>query len=123
MTIEEFAALHCQDILARAKQLGEFDLFADYPFDEIIYADDDDIPIRVINCPSGQIPIADIISLNRDEFATLYPDEDSLVAYDKYMAMFIIIEGAEVVNQIRNAMLREAQRLQNMVVPGDGVEI
>lgn len=122
MKILEFAQKFCADLLDRFNKQKDLDLFAGYPYDEIIY-DDDETPVRVVNTQSGQIPIADIIGMPRDDFAKVYPDEESLTAYDKYMSMFIFLEGEEAVNQVRNAIALEARRLEEYQVPGVGVEV
>lgn len=123
MRMTEFAKTYCQDLLDKFEHHKQFDMFENYPYDEIIYDEDDNTPIRVVNTSSSQIPIADILGMERDDFARVYPDEESLTAYDKYMAMFLFLEGEEAVHQIRNAMMLEAQRLENYQVPGSGVDI
>lgn len=122
MKILEYAQIHCKDLLDRFNKQKDLDLLAGYPYDEIVY-DEDDTPVRVVNTQSGQIPIADILGMPRDEFAKVYPDEESLTAYDKYVSMFIFLEGEEAVNQIRNAIAQESQRLEEYQVPGEGVAI
>lgn len=123
MKIDEFASLKCRDLLERLEKQKGFDMFAEYPCDEIIYDDNDGTPIKVVNTRSGQIPIADILGMPRDDFVKVYPDEESLDAYDKYMSMFIFLEGADAVHYIRNAMAIEMQKLEETVVPGVAVDI
>ena len=122
MKIDEFARTKCQDLYERLAKQQELDMFATYPCDEVIY-DDLGSPVKVVNTRSHQIPIADILGMPRDEFATVYADEEALDAYDKYMSMFIYMEGAEAVHYIRNAMAAEMKKLNDFVVPGTGVDI
>lgn len=110
MNIQTYAKLHCRDILERAEARKSFDELANFPYDEIIEADDGAL-VRVVNTQSGNVPIADILGMQRDEFAKYYPTEEQLDAYDKYVAMFTIIEGPEVLNQVRNAIAREQERM------------
>ncbi len=121
MRITEFAETYCAELMDRYRKTKPLDLFEGYPYDEIIY--DDETPVKVVNTQSGQIPIADILGMPRDDFAKVYPDEDSLTAYDKYMAMFVFLEGEEAVNQIRDAIALEASRLEEYQVPGEGVDV
>lgn len=115
MLIQQFAEQNCRDIIERAKFMASTDMFATFPYDEIVQSEDDvnAPPMRVVNTPSSQIPIADILGMGRDEFAKVYPDEESLEAYDKYVAMFIITEGEAVLRQVRDEILRESQRLDS----------
>lgn len=115
MFIQQFAETKCKDIIERAKFKASSDMFATFPYDEIIQLEDDvdAPPVRVVNTPSSQIPIADILGMGRDEFAKVYPDEESLEAYDKYVAMFIITEGEAVLRQVRDEIMREAKRIES----------
>lgn len=115
MFIQQFAEVRCKDIIERAKFAASTDMFATFPYDDIVQSEDDvdAPPMRVVNTPSSQIPIADILGMGRDEFAQVYPDEESLEAYDKYVAMFIITEGEAVLRQVRDEIMRVANRMES----------
>lgn len=115
MFIQQFAEEKCGDIIERAKFKDSHDMFATFPYDEIIYPEDDaDAPaVKVVNTPSSQIPIADILGMGREEFAQVYHDEESLEAYDKYVAMFIITEGEAVLRQVRDEIAKSATRIDS----------
>lgn len=110
MNIQTYAKIHCRDILQKAEARKSFTDLANFPYDEIVESDDG-VPVRVVNTQSGNIPIEDILGMPRDEFAKQYPSEEQLDAYDRYISMFTIIEGADVLNQVRNAIAREQERL------------
>lgn len=107
MRIQEYAAKHCADILERAQQLAAIDDLEGFPFDEIIQ-DEDGQPVKVVTTNSTRIPVVDILGLHRDEFAKIYPDEESLDAYDMYISSLVVYEGEDALNQIRDA-IRQAQ--------------
>lgn len=110
MNIQTYATVKCRDIIERAKALRTFDDLGDFPYDEIVVSDEG-VPVRVVNTSAGNIPIVDILGLQRDQFATEYPSEEELDAYDRYVSMFTIIEGAEVLHQVRNTIAREQARM------------
>lgn len=110
MNIQTYATLKCRDIIEKATALQAFDDLGDFPYDEIVTSDEG-IPVRVVTTSAGNIPIVDILGLQRDQFATEYPSEEQLDAYDRYVSMFTIIEGAEVLNQVRNAIAKEQARM------------
>lgn len=112
MNIQTYAKLKCQDILYRAKERKSFDDFGDFPYDEIVEAEDGS-KVKVVNTQSGSIPIMDILGLDREDFAYHYPTEEMLDAYDRYVSMFEIVEGAEVLHRVRTAIAEAQQRLND----------
>ena len=112
MFIQEFARVFCDDILARAKELSVDSLFSDFPYDDIIY-DEDGAAVKVVNSHSAQIPLIDILALNRNEFAKLHPDEDSMNVFDRYLSSIEMFEGEEAINRVRDAIRREMDRLDS----------
>ena len=112
MFIQEFARVFCSDIIERSKSLNIDSLVADFPYDDIIY-DEDGTPVKVVNSHCVQIPLIDILALNRSEFAKLHPDEESLNVFDRYISSIEMFEGEEAVNRVRNAVRREMERLDS----------
>lgn len=111
MRIDEFAQTYCQDLLELYKDkksiLDDYDL----PYDDII-DDDEGTPIKVVYVGTKAIPITDIVSCTRDDFAQLYPDFESRELYDRYIDQLTIFEGEEAVMHIRNTMKREQERVK-----------
>lgn len=111
MNIKEFAATYCQDIITAAQKSTElFDLDG-FSYDEII-VEDDGTKVRVVNTDNYQIPITDILSMDRETFARVWPSPDCLDAYDSYVKNLEILEGAEALEATRNMLRREQDRIQ-----------
>lgn len=110
MNIREFSSKYCQDIIKVAKRRCELFDSSGFSFDEII-KDEDGREVRVINTTNYQIPLEDILGLDRSEFSLIWPYSECLEAYDTYVSNLIIIEGEEALNIIRNALSREMDKI------------
>ena len=110
MNIREYAEKYCADIIQRAdKQSDLFDV-SGFSYDEII-VEEDGTRVPVVNTVNHQIPVQDILTNNRESFAKIWSTQDCLEAYDNYVSTLIILEGEEVLQEIRNEMLRAQERL------------
>lgn len=118
--MQEFIEHYCKDIVAekeRQKQLFDDEPF---PFEDIVYDDDDGRPVKIVYGGQVEIPIADILSMCREEFEKAYPTKDCLIAYDNYVENIIIIEGAEALNRIRNLINSEQDKIRDFkLIPKD----
>lgn len=110
MRMQEFIDKYCEDIKAlckdRATLLDDFDL----PFDDI-EEDDSGQQVKVIYCGQYTIPILDIITSTKEDFARSYPDFACRELYDNYVGSLIMLEGEDAVNHIRNVIQREQERV------------
>lgn len=112
MLIHEFIVEYCQDIVetytaTHSKLLDSFDLSYD---DEI--EDDSGELMKVVYCGEKAIPINDILSMSKSDFARVYPDFECRDLYDKYIESLIMLEGEDALNHIRSVLDQERQRIK-----------
>ena len=112
MLIHEFIVEYCQDIVetytaTHSKLLDSFDL----PYDEEIEDDSGEL-MKVVYCGEKAIPINDILSMSKSDFARVYPDFECRDLYDKYIESLIMLEGEDALNHIRSVLDQERQRIK-----------
>lgn len=112
MLIHEFIVEYCQDIVetytaTHSKLLDSFDL----PYDDEIEDDSGEL-MKVVYCGEKAIPINDILSMSKSDFARVYPDFECRDLYDKYIESLIMLEGEDALNHIRNVLDQERQRIK-----------
>lgn len=110
MKMQEFIDKYCEDIKSlcknRASLLDDFDL----PYDDV-EEDDSGQPVKVVYCGQYTIPILDIITTTKEDFARNYPDFACRELYDNYVSSLIMLEGEDAVNHIRNVIQHEQERV------------
>ncbi|EDM99287.1 hypothetical protein BACCAP_03216 [Pseudoflavonifractor capillosus ATCC 29799] len=92
------------------KRSKMFDL-SGFSYDEVI-TEEDGTEVRVVNTANYQIPITDILGLDRAEFARVWPYTECLEAYDTYVSNLIIVEGEEALTAVRNMLSREQEKIE-----------
>lgn len=112
MLIHEFIVEYCQDIVetytaTHSKLLDSFDL----PYDDEIEDDSGEL-IKVVYCGEKAIPINDILSMSKSDFARVYPDFECRDLYDKYIESLVMLEGEDALNHIRSVLDQERQRIK-----------
>lgn len=111
MRMMEFINTYCADIKAlykeRSRLLDDYDL----PYDDEI-EDDAGQLMKVVYAGTKVIPIADIITSTREDFARMYPSFECRDLYDKYVAALIMFEGEDALTHIRGSMQREQERVK-----------
>lgn len=112
MLIHEFIVEYCQDIVETytatySKLLDSFDL----PYDDEIEDDSGEL-MKVVYCGEKAIPINDILSMSKSDFARVYPDFECRDLYDKYIESLIMLEGEDALNHIRSVLDQERQRIK-----------
>lgn len=112
MLIQEFIVEYCQDIVetytaTHSKLLDSFDL----PYDDEIEDDSGEL-MKVVYCGEKAIPINDILSMSKSDFARVYPDFECRDLYDKYIESLIMLEGEDALNHIRSVLDQERQRIK-----------
>lgn len=112
MLIHEFIVEYCQDIVetytaTHSKLLDSFDL----PYDDEIEDDSGEL-MKVVYCGEKAIPINDILSMSKSDFARVYPDFECRDLYDKYIESLIMLEGEDALNHIRSVLEQERQRIK-----------
>lgn len=110
MKIKEFASRYCSDIMAEAEKRSEMFDLSGFSYDEVI-KEDDGTEVKVVNTANYQIPIIDILSMNREEFSRVWPYTECLEAYDAYVSTLIIVEGEEALTAVRNMLSREQEKI------------
>lgn len=110
MNIREFASKYCADIIADSKKRSEMFELSGFSYDEII-TEDDGTEVRVVNTPNYQIPITDILGMDRAEFARIWPYTECTMAYDTYVSNLIIVEGEEALTAVRNMLSHEQEKI------------
>lgn len=112
MLIHEFIVEYCQDIAetytaTHSKLLDSFDL----PYDDEIEDDSGEL-MKVVYCGEKAIPINDILSMSKSDFARVYPDFECRDLYDKYIESLVMLEGEDALNHIRSVLDQERQRIK-----------
>lgn len=112
MLIHRFIVEYCQDIVetytaTHSKLLDSFDL----PYDDEIEDDSGEL-MKVVYCGEKAIPINDILSMSKSDFARVYPDFECRDLYDKYIESLIMLEGEDALNHIRSVLDQERQRIK-----------
>ena len=112
MLIHEFIVEYCRDIVetytaTHSKLLDSFDL----PYDDEIEDDSGEL-MKVVYCGEKAIPINDILSMSKSDFARVYPDFECRDLYDKYIESLIMLEGEDALNHIRSVLDQERQRIK-----------
>lgn len=112
MLTHEFIVEYCQDIVetytaTHSKLLDSFDL----PYDDEIEDDSGEL-MKVVYCGEKAIPINDILSMSKSDFARVYPDFECRDLYDKYIESLIMLEGEDALNHIRSVLDQERQRIK-----------
>lgn len=112
MLIHEFIGEYCQDIVetytaTHSKLLDSFDL----PYDDEIEDDSGEL-MKVVYCGEKAIPINDILSMSKSDFARVYPDFECRDLYDKYIESLVMLEGEDALNHIRSVLDQERQRIK-----------
>ena len=112
MLIHEFIVEYCQDIVetytaTHSKLLDSFDL----PYDDEIEDDSGEL-MKVVYCGEKAIPINDILSMSKSDFARVYPDFEYRDLYDKYIESLVMLEGEDALNHIRSVLDQERQRIK-----------
>lgn len=112
MLIHEFIVEYCQDIVetytaTHSKLLDSFDL----PYDDEIEDDSGEL-MKIVYCGEKAIPINDILSMSKSDFARVYPDFECRDLYDKYIESLVMLEGEDALNHIRSVLDQERQRIK-----------
>ena len=112
MLIHEFIVEYCQDIVetytaTHSKLLDSFDL----PYDDEIEDDSGEL-MKVVYCGEKAIPINDILSMSKSDFARVYPDFECRDLYDKYIESLVMLEGEDALNHIRSVLDQERRRIK-----------
>ena len=83
MNIRDFATQYCSDIVTDAEKRSKMFDLSGFSYDEVI-TEEDGTEVRVVNTANYQIPITDILGLDRAEFARVWTYTECLEAYDTY---------------------------------------
>lgn len=114
MRIFGFITQYCTDLVEAAKMKRKLVDLGEYPHDDIIKdADGKDVPIVLVD--GNEIPVADFFTMDRADFVHAWKTPSAGDAYDNYVSALYILEGADVIDRIRNAILKETEMLEKDV--------
>ncbi len=112
MYIQEFIQKYCRDLLhSNSVEKSMFGFNDDLEYDYIIY-DVDGAPVRVIQVDNLEIPITDIIQLEKEDFLKYYSSPHAEEAYDNYLNSIDFLFGEEAVFYLRNQIKQATEKLK-----------
>lgn len=114
MMIFEFIAKYCQDLVDATKLKTSLIDLGDYPHDDVV-TDAEGKPVPVCYVDGNSIPIADFFTMEKADFCNAWKTPSAAEAYDNYIGALCILEGADVIYRIRNAIMSEAEELSKEV--------
>ena len=112
MRIREFIDKYCMDIVKEAEQRKSLMDTDDLSYDNIIEEPDGSL-IKIVYAGEEEIPVLDIITLDKKDFLKIHPSFAASRTYDQYIESIVILEGEEALEHMRNQMLREQERIAN----------
>lgn len=111
MKIFQFIDKYCQDLVEESKRKKALVDLSEFPHDGF----DDDIEgntVPVVNIDGTLVPISDFFTMDKSDFVNVWKLDSASETYDSYLNVLEVLEGAEAVNRIRNAMLSAQQQLE-----------
>lgn len=114
MRIFQFIAEYCADIVDSVKKEKALIDFSEFAHDAVI-TDAEGTKIPVVCVDGHDIPVADFLSLDKKDFASVWKTPACLEAYDNYISALEILEGEEALSRIRKAIAAESKRLSEDV--------
>lgn len=111
MYIQEFILKYCQDILEECKAVqclfDDEGLEYDYTITDI-----NGQSVKVIQVDNLEIPILDIIGMDKPTFLHNYNSPNSESVYDSYLESICFMCGPDALHLLRNKMKRAAEQLE-----------
>lgn len=114
MRIFEFISKECQDLVNAAKLKSKLIDLGEYPHDDVI-VDAEGTKVPVVFVDGNNIPVADFFTMEKADFCNAWKTPSASEAYDNYISALCILEGADVIDRIRNAILAETENLSKEV--------
>lgn len=111
MYIQEFIGKYCRDLLQTNKmERSMYDIGDELEYDHIVY-DIDNKPIRVIQIDNLEVPVMDIILMDKESFLHCYKAPHAEVIYDNYLQSLSFLHGEEALAYLRNKIKEETDKL------------
>lgn len=114
MKIFQFISEHCQDLVDAAKLKRSLVDLGEYPHDDVII-DSEGSRVPVVFVDGNNIPVADFFTMEKADFCNAWKTPSASEAYDNYISALCILEGSDVIDRIRNAILAETETLSREV--------
>lgn len=114
MKIFQFISEYCQDLIDAAKLKRKLVDLGEYPHDDVI-TDSDGNHVPVVIVDGNNIPVIDFFTMDKSDFCNAWKTPSAGEAYDNYISALCILEGADVIDRIRNAILAETESLSKDV--------
>lgn len=114
INIYQFIAQYCQDLVANVKKEKELVDLSSFAHDAIIKdAEGNSIPVVIVD--NLEIPVSDFLTMDRNDFIKQWNSVNVPEAFDNYISALEILEGADALSRVRQAILSERDRLSQDV--------
>lgn len=110
MRIFKFIEQYCQDLVKEARQKKSLVDLTEFPHDGFT-EDIEGNKIPVVYIDGESVPVSDFFTMDKSDFLNTWKLNSANEMYDNYMSALEILEGEEVINRVRNAILDEKARL------------
>lgn len=110
MLIQEFARTYCQDLIEKNNSEKKLIDLGEYPY-EVLMTDSLGEIVPAIIIDTFEVPIRDILTMEKSDFVKFYTTPTAGQAYDTYLSNLCMLEGDEVIAHIRNQLAAEFKRL------------
>lgn len=111
-TINTFIEDFCQDIVKDSSVIESLNE-EEFSYDVIREDKDTGQMVKYVVDSTGQeIPILDILEMEKADFKAFYPTEAALEIYDQYIDNFKIDYGEDVLLSLRNNLIAQNERIK-----------
>lgn len=122
ININEFIEKHCQDIVKDSKVIDSL-RDEDFSFDLIKDDPETGKPIKYVVDSTGiEIPIFDILEMERLDFQNYYKTKEAMELYDQYLYNFNIDYGEDVLLSLRNSLVKQNERIKKFKKISEGLD-
>lgn len=113
MRIFQFIEEYCQDLLEADRARKELIDMTIFPHDGIEQSPDGkDVPVVYVG--DLVVPVSEFFTMSKDDFLYTYKDPQAEECYDNYVSALEIIEGEDVINQVRNSIMAAKEDLPTL---------
>lgn len=112
MKIKEFIKTYCSDMVKSYSNNKKLVDWTTLPYQEM-GEDTDGNPTPVVYIDGEQVPVKDFVAYDKTDFVSIHKMPSAGEIYDNYISSLVILEGADVINQYRDRMKKEAEQIKN----------
>lgn len=114
MTIFKFIEEYCKDIVDEFHKKKDLVDLSEFPHDGMD-SDPDGRQVPVVYSGNFNIPLSDFFTLPRKDFLDVWKHDEAAETYDNYIRGVEMLEGEDVVNRVRNQILRARAHMEESV--------